>query len=130
MRSALQRLYSMFPNGLPGAGLLLLRLACGVFVIAGFVTRTLAAPHIATLILESIEVAGAVLLLVGLWTPVAGILIVLVELCLAFSGTSSIENSVLLAVLGAALAVLGPGSHSIDAKRYGRKRIEIGKHMS
>ena len=119
----------MFPNGLPGAGLLLLRLTCSAFVIASGVTRILAGPQIPPLILESIELAPAVLLLVGLWTPVAGILILVLELCLAFSGRSSIENSVLLAAFGAALAVLGPGSHSIDAKRYGRKRIEIGKHM-
>lgn len=129
MRCVLQRLYSMFPNGSPGLGLLLLRLVCSAFVIVGGVTRILAGSYIPTLILESTEVAGAVLLVVGLWTPVAGILIVLVELCLAFSGGNSIENSILLAALGAALAVLGPGSHSIDAKRYGRRRVEIGKHM-
>lgn len=129
MRCVLQRLYSMFPNGLPGLGLLLLRLVCSAFVIVGDVTRILAGSYIPTLILESTEVAGAALLVVGLWTPVAGILIVLVELCLAFSGGNSIENSILLAALGAALAVLGPGSHSIDAKRYGRRRVEIGKHM-
>lgn len=129
MRCVLQRLYSMFPNGLPGLGLLLLRLVCSAFVIAGGVTRILAGSYIPTLILESTEVAGAVLLVMGLWTPVAGILIVLVELCLASWGRSGIENSILLAAVGAALAVLGPGSHSIDAKRYGRRRVEIGKHM-
>ena len=129
MRPALQGLYSMFPNGLTGAGLLLLRLACGAFAIAGGMTRILSGPHIPILILQSIELAAALLLLVGLWTPVAGILIVLVELCLACSGTSSIENSVLLAALSAALAVLGPGCHSMDAKHYGRRRLQAGKHM-
>ena len=101
MRSALQRLYSMFPNGLPGAGLLLLRLACGALVIASFVTRILGAPHIATLILQSIEVVGAVLLLIGLWTPVAGILVALVELCLAFLAFGARKVFVLTAGLRA-----------------------------
>jgi putative oxidoreductase len=119
----------MFPNRFPGAGLLLLRLVCGACVVVGGVTRSLAEPHIPTLILQLIEVAGALLLIVGLWTPAAGTLIMLVELCMAFSGRRSIENAVLLAALGAGLALLGPGSHSIDAKRYGRKRIELRKNQ-
>jgi hypothetical protein len=41
------------------------------------------------------------------------------------SRTNSLENAVLLATLGVALAALGPGAHSIDAMLYGRKRIEI-----
>lgn len=115
----------MFPNGLPGAGLLLLRLVCGVLVIAGGVTTIIAAPHTQTLLLQSIGVAAALLLLAGLWTPIAGLLIVVVEVWFALSRTNSIASSVLLATVGAALAALGPGSHSVDAKLYGRKRIQI-----
>lgn len=115
----------MFPNGLPGAGLLLLRLVCGALVITGGVTTIIEAPHTRTLLLESIALAAALLLLAGLWTPLAGLLIVVVEVWLALSRTNSIESSVLLATIGAALAVLGPGCHSVDAKLYGRKRIEI-----
>jgi putative oxidoreductase len=107
---------------------LLLRLVCGACVVVGGVTSSLAGPHTPTLILKLIEVASALFLIVGLWTPVAGTLIVLVELYTAFSGRSSIEIAVLLAALGAGLALLGPGSHSIDAKRYGRKRIELRKN--
>ena len=119
----------MFPNRFPGAGLLLLRLVCGACVVMDGVTRSLAEPHVPTLLLQSIEVVAALLLLVGLCTPAAGTVIVLVELCMAFSGRSGIENAVLLAALGAGLALLGPGSHSIDAKRYGRKRIELRKNQ-
>jgi len=115
----------MFPNGLPGAGLLLLRLVCSVFVVATGLTTIIAAPHTQTLLLQSIAVAAALLLVAGLWTPIAGLLIVVVEVWFALSRTNSIESSVLLATVGAALAVLGPGSHSIDAKLYGRKRIQI-----
>lgn len=125
MGSALQRLFSMFPNGLPGAGLLLLRLVCSVLIISGALTTILGAPHSRALILQSIAIAAALLLLVGLWTPIAGLLIALVELWLALSLASGIENAILLATLGAALAALGPGSHSVDAKLYGRKRIQI-----
>jgi putative oxidoreductase len=127
MGFALQRLFSMFPNGLPGAGLLLLRLVCGVLVISGAVTTTLGASHTQAFILQPIALAAALLLFVGLWTPIAGLVIVLIELWLALTGTRGVENSILLATLGAALALLGPGAHSVDAKLYGRKRIEIGR---
>jgi len=115
----------MFPNGWPGAGLLLLRLVCGAFIVADGAPSLVSGPNIQTLILESIALLGALLLIVGFWTPFAGVFIVLIEFWLALSRTNSFENSVLLATLGAALTVLGPGSHSIDAKRYGRKNIDI-----
>ena len=114
----------MFPNGLPGAGLLLLRLVCGVVVIAGGVTTIIAASHTQTLLLQSMALAAALLLLMGLWTPIGGLLILVVEVWFALSRTS-IESSVLLATIGAALAALGPGAHSVDARLYGRKRIQI-----
>ena len=125
MRSALQRLFSMFPNGLPGAGLLLLRLVCSVLAISGAVTTILGASHTQAFILQAIAFVAALLLLVGLWTPIAGLLLALVELSIALAGANGIENAVLLATIGVALAVLGPGSRSIDAKLYGRKRIQI-----
>lgn len=118
----------MFPNARPGAGLLLLRLVCGAFIISDSATKTIAGPHIQTLIVESIALTGALFLILGLWTPVAAVLIVFIELGLAFSRTNSFEHSVLLATLAAALTVLGPGSHSVDARRYGRKSIDIPNH--
>jgi uncharacterized membrane protein YphA (DoxX/SURF4 family) len=65
------------------------------------------------------------LLLAGLWTPVAGAAIAVLELWMTVSRTNGMENAVLLATLGAALAALGPGCYSVDAKLYGRKRIQI-----
>lgn len=115
----------MFPNGLPGAGLLALRVGCSVFIIAGGVSTISAAPQAQTLLLHSIALAAALLLLAGFWTPIAGLLIVVVEVWFAFLQTESVASSALLATIGAALAALGPGSHSIDARLYGRKRIQI-----
>ncbi len=76
-----------------------------------------------------IEAAGAVFLILGLWTPVAGALIALDELWIAFSVYSSHPdgywNHVFLAVLTAGVAMLGPGARSIDARLFGRKRFDM-----
>jgi len=70
--------------------------------------------------------AGAGLfLLFGLWTSVAGASVAIIELLIAFSHHHDPWLSVLLASIGIALALLGPGTWSVDARRSGWKRIEI-----
>jgi putative oxidoreductase len=91
------------------------------FGIAGLLTN---APP-ALVILQMSAAVIAALLLVGLWTPVAGVLMALTETCLAFSYSSDPWTHILLAALGAALAMLGPGAWSVDARLFGRKRIQI-----
>jgi putative oxidoreductase len=124
-RCDLQRLFSMFPNGWPGAGILILRLVTGTLLIRDGVTALAAAPQLQTIILYSSAVGAGLLLLAGLWTPIAGILVAIVEIWSALSGLNLLENSILLATIGSALAVLGPGSRSIDARLFGRKRIDV-----
>ncbi|MDX6464163.1 MAG: putative oxidoreductase [Acidobacteriaceae bacterium] len=69
-------------------------------------------------------VAG-ILLLVGLWTPVAGTMITIVELWIVCSSTGGLGIPIILATLGATLAMIGPGAWSIDAHLFGRKHFEI-----
>ena len=47
------------------------------------------------------------------------------ELCLALSHSHDPWIHILLGALGAALAMLGPGAWSVDARLFGRKRIQI-----
>jgi uncharacterized membrane protein YphA (DoxX/SURF4 family) len=122
-----QRLFSMFPNGWPGRGLLLLRLVSGTFLIHDGLAELLRAPQWEAVIGQSLVTGAGIFLLIGLWTPVAGLLVVIVESWTAFSTTESLRNCVLLASFGAALAMLGPGVRSIDAHLFGRKRIDIRK---
>jgi putative oxidoreductase len=77
-------------------------------------------------ITPSILLASGTLLLLGLWTPIAGALVVIAELWTAVSTESAVRSCVLLAAMGAVLAMLGPGVRSIDARIFGRKRIDIG----
>ena len=121
----MQRLFSMFPNGWPGRGLLLLRLVSGSFLIHDGVADLLGAPHSEAIVRQSVAIGAGILLLVGLWTPIIGVLVVMVELWAAFSTTDGLRGCVFLAALGAALAMLGPGVRSMDARLFGRKRIDF-----
>src|SRR5580698_3767760 len=119
----MQRLFTTFPNEWPGAGLLLLRLAEGIPSVVEGGTRawkygaTLAAiPH-------ALEVVSGVLLLVGFWTPVGAVLQALLEFANVLTG-AGYEHAV-RGLIGLSMAVLGPGAWSVDARLFGRKRIDV-----
>ena len=120
----MQRLFSNFADGWPGRGLLLHRLVtgaalvhCGIVSLRPETLLPVAAPHL-------IASLGGILLLAGLWTPVAGSIVAVTELWIAFSNSADPWVSILLATLGTGLAMLGPGAWSIDARLFGRKHIE------
>ena len=114
----------MFPSGWPGRGLLILRLLVGILVIHDGFLALLEAPQWEAILLQSIIIVAGIALLLGFCTPVAGILVAIIEMWIAYS-TGTLRNSVVLAALGAALAMLGPGGRSVDAWRFGRKRLAI-----
>ena len=125
----MQRLFSMFASGWPGAGLLLLRLLTAVTLIHFGIASVLAAPPLTTVVLQIIGVGAGILLLVGLWTPVAGTLAAIVKVWIALARFLSHSGdpwiAIIQAVLGAVLAMVGPGAWSIDARLFGRKRIDM-----
>ena len=116
--------FSTFEDRLPSLGLLLLRVVAGAALIlrvAELHNRALVpttAPHM-------IAAGLGLLLLFGSWTAVAGVMVAIIESVIAFSHNGDPWVSVLLASLGVALALLGPGTWSVDARRFGWKRIEI-----
>jgi putative oxidoreductase len=73
---------------------------------------------------QCIGALAGILLLAGLWTPVAGILVAMVGAWTAFLLPGSAALPAVLAVLGASLAMIGPGAWSLDAWLFGRKHIE------
>lgn len=120
----MQRLYSTFPRGLPGVGLILLRAIVAIpLIYPGLVTVSSSAPAM----LDVITAGAAILLLIGLWTPIAGAALAMIELYLAFSHPADPWGHVHFAVLGASLAMLGPGGRSLDARLFGHKQIQISQ---
>jgi putative oxidoreductase len=121
----LQRLFSTFPTGRPGAGLLLLRLAVGASLILERIPVIWVIPQSLGFEVRIVLVCLGISLLCGLWTPVMGSIAALIELLIAFSQSGDSATHVLLAILSVSLALLGPGAWSIDARIFGRKRIDI-----
>ena len=77
------------------------------------------------LTIPAVLLMGAGLLLIaGLWTPIVGTSVALIEIWKIFSLAGDKWVWLLLGTASAALAMLGPGLWSIDARLFGWKRIE------
>jgi putative oxidoreductase len=120
----LQRLFSTFANGWPGRGLFLQRLLTAAILFYSAITHLDQSIPIGSTILRLIGAGGGVLLLIGLWTPVTGTFVAVLELWIAFSVAVNPLLHIMVAILASTLAMIGPGASSIDARLFGRKRIE------
>jgi len=71
-----------------------------------------------------------VLLIPGLWTPIAGTLAALIETWQILTRTGDLWVVLLLGTIAGALAMLGPGLWSVDARLFGWKRVEAPPRKS
>ena len=120
----MHRVSSTFADRLPSHGLLLLRVIVATTLIARCVQLVNGA-SLQTITPHVIAAGVGLFVLFGLWTPVAGAVVAIIELFIAFSYNHDPWLSVLLASVSIAVALLGPGTWSVDARRSGWKRIEI-----
>jgi uncharacterized membrane protein YphA (DoxX/SURF4 family) len=106
----------------------LLRLSAGVGLVAqGFLALrgNLSNISLGLAFLCALTIGTGLLLLVGFWTPVAGTMQAILSLRHAILHDPNPWTYVLMGILGAGLALLGPGAWSVDARLFGWKRIRI-----
>jgi uncharacterized membrane protein YphA (DoxX/SURF4 family) len=72
-----------------------------------------------------VAIGLALLLLPGLWTPVAAMLVAALELCTIPLELGALSTHIFMATMAAALALVGPGFWSVDGRLYGWKRIDL-----
>jgi hypothetical protein len=118
----MQRLFSMFPAGLPGVALLLLRIA-----IAGLLSvSTLSnapAENISGWMAVSVG-STCLLLMIGALTPLASLTAVAIEATFWLRTDGLTSASLALDMLvSLSMFFLGPGAYSLDSKMFGRRLI-------
>jgi hypothetical protein len=119
----MHRLYSMFPLGRPGVGLVLLRLAVAITLwpLPGGLAAWLGEQPV-------LWCAGAlfIALLAGAFTPVAASLCLLLK-CMAFAEPVAVPLEYLFAatLISLALLWLGPGAYSLDSQLYGHRVMTL-----
>jgi uncharacterized membrane protein YphA (DoxX/SURF4 family) len=101
-----------------------MRLVAGIALIVHGIAALQGGPPLGSAILHVVTTGVGILLFAGLWTPVAGILLAIIESGGAFTHPHDPWSYILLGTLGAALAMLGPGAWSVDARLFGWKRID------
>ena len=130
----MQRLFTTFPSGGPGFGLLLLRLAVAV-VLADHGAASLfdVTPSAGAWVVGALAAVAAVLVALGLLTPLSGAAAAAIAAGLALSVLPSPSRNAIgmgatafaVALAAAALAFIGPGAFSVDAALFGRREITI-----
>lgn len=121
----MRRLFSTFARGWPGVGLLLLRLVVGSYLVVQGVSGLKAGPRAELVLLNILATGDGMLLIAGLWTPIAASLLVILAFWSSLAHSGNPCPCLLLAAIGAALALVGPGGWSVDAWLFGWKRIDI-----
>jgi len=130
----LQRLFSTFPAGWPGAGLLVLRLAAGGAAVAAGVVclGSDAGMALVRVVLGVVLAASGASLLAGFLTPFAATLVGSCAGALALSlipapSTTFADPAAgaLVVLVAVAIALVGPGAYSLDSYLFGRREIVI-----
>jgi uncharacterized membrane protein YphA (DoxX/SURF4 family) len=106
-----------------------MRLSAGMSLVVQAFSELLVGPPLEAVLFQASSAGLGILLIAGLWTPVVGTLVA-VEAVWSFLSSGHSWRWIMLATLGAALALIGPGAWSVDARLFGWKRLEIRDRKS
>ena len=120
----MRRLFASFPTGASGCGLVLLR------IVAALSLQADASGHLALSSHTSLPGVALILLslalLVGLLTPVVAVLAAVIEAAMLVTDASAgIALMLQGPVICVALALLGPGRYSLDARLFGSRVVVL-----
>jgi putative oxidoreductase len=101
----------------------------GISLIAYGIQRFQVGPSFELAILNLLTVGDGVLLVAGLWTPVAGFVVSVLAVWGFLTQNASLCPIVLSSTIGVGLSLIGPGAWSLDAWLFGWKRIDIERQM-
>ena len=101
-----------------------MRLVLGSVLIVRASSVVWSDPPITTTVMTAFLAGLGLLLIPGLWTPIVGGLVASVEAWQVITIPGDRWVALLLATIGGALAMLGPGLWSVDARLFGWKRVE------
>src|SRR5271167_334677 len=105
-------------------GLLLMRLVIGCVLVSRASLRLWGDPPLNVTITAAILLVAGFLLMLGLWTPIVGTSVAFIEVWKILTLPGDRWLWLLLGTVSVALAMLGPGRWSIDARLFGWKRVE------
>jgi uncharacterized membrane protein YphA (DoxX/SURF4 family) len=102
-----------------------MRLVAGSSLITYGLMRLRTGPPAQLFIPDVLGIAAGILLVVGLWTPIAGSLVAALEMWNSIIEPGNPWANIFLGTIGIGLALLGPGAWSVDAWLFGWKRIDV-----
>ena len=130
----MRTLFSTFPRGWPGLGLLLLRVVVGVTVVVhGVRAINRAIPSMAAWGTPALAIGSGIAVTAGCFTSITAVLLIMGTIGVAFgwipwSATDPLDpgvSTIFVVSMCAAIALLGPGALSVDARLGGRREIVI-----
>jgi uncharacterized membrane protein YphA (DoxX/SURF4 family) len=101
-----------------------MRLVVGSVLLLRAGSKLWSDPPIQTTLTSASLTGAGLLLIAGLWTPLTGTLVAVIEVCRILTMDEDPLVCLLAGTIGGALAMLGPGRWSVDARLFGWKRIE------
>lgn len=121
----MRRLFTTFAYGPPGIGLLVMRLGAGSALLGHSCAALAAGASLGGAAVQGLCALLGLLLVAGLWTPIAGVLAAAAAAWNAYASPGDVGFYALLGTIAIALALVGPGAWSIDARLFGMRQIKI-----